>query len=171
MPGISAAAVGGTAGRLARAAEDQALGLDGVAHKFVVRIDDSDYNLGSWTKATGLSVTWDVCQYRAGDQHNAVWIYPGISKYETIKLSRQACIDSVIVQEWLSSTSKKPQPLTGTVALVNFMGLTIVTWELREFFPIGWSIGEFDAGSSRAVIETLSLAHTGFLDDDLGPKK
>lgn len=155
----------GAAVRGLRAAENEALGLNGLSHKFVVRIDDSDYDLGSWTKATGLSVSWDVCQYRSGDNHNAVWIYPGMSKYETIKLTRQACIDSVVVQTWLSKTSKEPQPLTGAIALVNFMGLTIVTWELRQFFPIGWSIADFDAGTGHAVMETLSLAHTGFLDD------
>ncbi|HEX3707939.1 MAG TPA: phage tail protein [Mycobacteriales bacterium] len=160
-------ALASTATRGARGAENAALGLNGMSHKFVVRIDNASYDLGTWTKASGLSVNWDVCQYRAGDHGNAVWIYPGMSKYETIKLTRQACIDSVVVQKWLTTTSKSPQPLTGAIALVNWMGLTIVTWELKQFFPVGWSIAEFDAGTGKAITETLQLAHTGFLDDEV----
>jgi phage tail-like protein len=148
----------------------------GLAHQFVVSIDNSSYNFGSWSKATGLSVTWDVCEYRTGDAGNAVQVYPGMTKYQRIKLSRAACIDSAVVQTWLKSTSLNCQPLSGAIYMVAkpmaILGMEpsipIVTWLLREFFPVGWSITDFEAGSSGNVaIETLELVHTGFLDDQV----
>ncbi|HEX3786617.1 MAG TPA: phage tail protein [Pseudonocardiaceae bacterium] len=136
-------------------------------HRFVVVIDRSTYDLGSWSGASGLSVSWSTCEYRSGDQGNDVWIFPGTTKYQNIKLQRAACSDSAIVQSWLCATSRTPQPLSGTVQLIDWLGFSVVEWRLTEFFPVGWSITEFDASTGRPVIETLELAHTGFLADAL----
>ncbi|NBH06056.1 phage tail protein [Amycolatopsis sp. SID8362] len=138
-----------------------------LAHHFVVKIEHGNYDLGSWASASGLSVTWSPCEYRAGDTGNAVWIHPGNTKYEHIKLSRAACADSSTVQKWLVSTSRGEQPLSGAVQLVDWQNKPVVTWTLKQFFPIGWSITELNAGGqSRVAMETLQLAHSGFLDDE-----
>jgi phage tail-like protein len=137
----------------------------GMVHHFTVRVDDSSYDLGDWSKASGLTVNWEVCQHRAGDQGNAIWLFPGNTKYETIKLTRAACKDSASVQKWLADTSKTPKALSGAVALVDAAGDVIVRWPLTQFFPIGWAISEFEAGTSRVATETLTLAHAGFLND------
>jgi phage tail-like protein len=146
----------------------------GLAHQFVVAIDNAAYNFGSWSRASGLTVKWEVCEYRTGDEGNAVQVYPGQTKYERIKLSRAACQDSAVVQQWLASTSLACAPLSGAI---HMMGVSpgetaartpIVSWLLREFFPVGWSITDFESSASGNVaIETLELVHTGFLDDQM----
>lgn len=154
---------------------DWALGL---AHRFVVSIDNSAYNFGSWSRASGLTVKWDVCEYRTGSDGNAVQIQPGFAKYERIKLTRAACFDSSIVQQWLVQTSLNCQPLSGAVYMMTtgipggigdlpgLSGIPMVTWLLREFFPVAWSITDFESSASANVaLETLELAHTGFLND------
>jgi hypothetical protein len=50
---------------------------------------------------------------------------------------------------------------------VDFAGAAMVQWRLSEFFPIAWSVESFDAAGAKPAIETLKLAHTGFLEDDL----
>jgi len=143
------------------------LGQVGVAHRFCVVIDDSRYDIGDWEKASGLSVTWEPCVYRAGDMGNDYQLYPGLTKYENIKLTRAACGDSQVVQKWLADTAKKAKPLTGAIALVDWLGFPTIQWQLKEFFPIRWSIVDFDAGGGKIASETLELAHTGFLDDSV----
>jgi phage tail-like protein len=151
----------------------------GLAHRFVVTIDNSSYNFGSWSRASGLSVKWDLYEYRTGSDGNAVQIQPGFTKYERIKLTRAACFDSAIVQQWLVETSMACQPLSGAIymmttgipggvveSLPGLSGVPMVTWLLREFFPVGWSITDFESSASANVaLETLELAHTGFLND------
>ena len=39
----------------------------GLANRFKVKIDNGTYDLGSWAKVDGLEVTWDLAEYRAGD--------------------------------------------------------------------------------------------------------
>jgi phage tail-like protein len=140
--------------------------MTGMGHRFSILIDNATYDFGTWHKATGLSVDWDKFEYRVGDS-NEVWIVPGNPKYETIQLTRAACYESNIVQAWLVTTSRYPVPQSGTIMLVDWLGAPIVGWRLSEFFPIGWSITEFSADRGHVALETLKLAHTGFLLDEL----
>jgi phage tail-like protein len=139
--------------------------LFGMSHHFIVVIDNPTYDLGSWQKASGLSVTWDIATYRAGDQGNEYWIYPGVSKYQNIKLTRPVSPSSNITQAWLSATSANMMPLSGAILLCGSMGIPLITWRLYQFFPVSWQVGEFTAAEAKVVTETLELAHTGFLDD------
>ncbi|AWW43142.1 MULTISPECIES: phage tail protein [Streptomyces] len=148
---------------------DTFFGAVSMAHNFTVAIDRSRYELGAWATASGLSVSWQVAEYRSGDHWNHPLVFPGVPQYEKIRLSRAACRDSRIVQEWLSETSIRNEPLTGAISLVNWEGQPTITWELKEFFPAAWGIEAFDSAGGSVALETLDLVHTGFLDDDLLP--
>jgi phage tail-like protein len=143
----------------------------GMAHHFRVSIDNPVYDLGTWSRVSGLQVSWNTCEYRVGDKGNQSWIIPGTTKYSNIKLSRAACFDSQTVQTWLAQTSRNPTPLSGAITLVMASGLIpIAEWPLNEFFPIAWSISDFDADQGKAAIETLELTHGGFLFDESLPQ-
>jgi phage tail-like protein len=137
-------------------------GQVGMSHRYVIEIDESAYRLGGWSKAAGLGVSWQPLRYRAGNSTTET-IVPGAMAYQNISLSRAAGADSAIVKDWLASVSVGRQPMSGAIYLVDFAGMPVVDWELREFFPISWRLTEFDSTGSRPAIETLELAHTGFL--------
>ncbi|HEX5406194.1 MAG TPA: phage tail protein [Pseudonocardiaceae bacterium] len=156
----------GSLGSSLNAGMEMFSGMVSMNHRFTVSIDRSTYDLGSWASASGLAVRWELCQYHAGDQGNDNWIFPGTTKYENIKLKRAACSDSAIVQSWLVATSRAAQPLSGTVQLIDWLGFPVVEWRMSEFFPISWKIDDFDASAAKPAMETLEIAHTGFLADD-----
>ena len=80
--------------------------LLGMVMRFTVTVDGQ--SLSSWSKASGLEVTWDLVEYRAGDNDNDRWIFPGLAKYPTVKLERAANeADSALVRTWLNNTSFK----------------------------------------------------------------
>ena len=136
-----------------------------MTHRFVVRIDRGTYDLGTWSKVSGLTVRWDRLTYRSGESNDHL-THPGSINYENIKLVRAACSDSATVQEWLTTTSRRFEPLSGAVHMLDFTGVTVLSWELKRFFPIGWAISDFDSASARPAMETLELAHSGFLHDE-----
>jgi len=139
--------------------------LRGDSSKFLVVIDDGDYDLGSWSRVSGLNVQWDVMEYRAGDT-TAIQTAPGLRKYSKISLSRATCVDSMAVQEWLANTAKTPQLYSGCIKLLSWAGAPLCEWRLKAFVPIGWKIADFETKAATVVMETLDIAHTGFLDDD-----
>ena len=140
--------------------------LRGDSSRFRVEFDDSEYDLGAWSRASGLSVKWDPVEYRVGG-YNHVWTAPGIAKYSNISLSRATCTDSQFVQEWLAKTSKEPKVFSGCIKLLTWTGIPLCEWRLAQFIPIAWKIADFDTKAATIVLETLELAHTGFLEDEV----
>ena len=155
-----------TANQLGRRVNDLT-GSVAMSHHYSVLIDNALYHFGDWSRVTGLSVNWQLVELRTGDEGNGGWQFPGHTSYEPITLSRAACDDSRAVQFWLTQTSRNPRPQSGTIQLLDYQGLPVVQWRLNEFFPIGWSIESFDAAGGRPAMETLKLAHNGFLGDEL----
>lgn len=137
----------------------------GLANRFSVTIDYARYDLGSWAQADGLSVKWNVAEYRAGDAGNLRWYFPASTEYQGIKLTRAASEESRAVKAWLDDTSFNFKPYTGQVVLHDSGNQVIMTWELQNVMPVHWQITSFDAMASKVVTETLELSHLGFLAD------
>lgn len=141
------------------------LGLRGDSSRFLVIFDDAEYDLGSWSRVGGLGVTWDLVEYRSGDT-NQIWAMPGNAKYSKLSLSRATSMDSSKVQQWLVETNRNPRVFSGCIQLQTIVGLPLVQWDLKQFIPVGWKIADVESKAATVVMETLDLAHTGFLADD-----
>lgn len=140
----------------------------GLANRFVVSMSGKEeYNLGSWTKAEGLDVSWDVAEYRMGDGGNDRLYFPGNTKYNPVRLSRGVTEETEKVKQWLSKNSFSMEVFAGYIALFDSGAKKITDWNLRDVMPGKWSITTFDAGASSVAIETLELVHRGFLDDEM----
>ncbi len=141
----------------------------GLANRFLVTIIPGDYDLGSWQKAEGLDVSWDMPDYRAGDGGNQRWFFPANTKYSPVKLVRAACDDSMKVRDWLNSNSFTFQKSRVQVKIQLFDStgkIPVVEWDLRNALPKKWSINSMDAGASQVSIETMEFDHEGFLEDE-----
>jgi phage tail-like protein len=139
----------------------------GMSNRFKVKVTGGP-DLGSWQKAEGLDVTWDVAEYRMGDAGNMRWFAPGNTKYNPVTLTRAAeSGDSAKVRDWLNNNSfahKAGKEIQ--IILEDPNKKTVMEWHLKNVMPKKWSINSMDAGSSQVAIETLQLEHEGFLDDD-----
>jgi phage tail-like protein len=144
--------------------------LIGLANRFSVTVvEQSQYDLGTWQKAEGLDVSWDVPDYRAGDTGNQRWFFPANTKYKTVKLVRAANqTDSPKVKEWLTANSFTYTKSRGIIVITLFdsTATKIMDWELKNALPRSWAINSMDAGASSVSIETLEIDHEGFLEDE-----
>jgi phage tail-like protein len=139
----------------------------GLINRFLVTVVPGNFDLGSWSKAEGLDVTFDVPEYRAGDAGNHRWYFPGHTKYSSLKLSRGANKqDTKKVQEWLKKTATKFEVGDIKVTLRDAHHDEVAEWTLKMGMPVKWAITGFDAGGSQVAIETLEITHNGFLEDD-----
>jgi phage tail-like protein len=161
QPGAGRTMTGGTGPNRGTAMSTGAVSMN---HRFVVRIDHQPYDLGTWQTASGLSVKWARCEYRTGAPGNRVVIWPGaIQTYNNVKLARAACSESETVQRWLAKTATQPESYSGAIQLTDWRGDPMVQWVFDCLFPVGWEISGFNASDGKPAIETLELAHTGFL--------
>jgi phage tail-like protein len=140
----------------------------GMANRFAVRIEPKTHDLGTWSGCTGLEITWEVNKYQAGDQGNALWIFPGNNKYSDVTLTRTVCEQTREIHKWLSETSFGHEPHIMTIELYDEKfekGQYIMDWTLENALPKQWKVEKFEAGASKVATETLVIAHTGFLND------
>lgn len=134
----------------------------GMSHRFVVVA--GSHNLGAWSKMSGLSVNWELADHRVGNS-DQYYKFAGVPKFEKLKLSRAADpVGTRQVQAWLNEVHMSGGvPEEGAVEVLTSAGLPVLSWTLREMFPIGWQISDFDAGSSNVAMETLVIVYSGFL--------
>jgi phage tail-like protein len=139
----------------------------GLANRFVVSMSGkSDYDLGSWSKAEGLDVAWDIAEYRMGDGGNDRLYFPGNTKYTNVKLIRGVSEETEKVKQWLNKNSWEMEVFEGSIQLFTTAAKKVTEWKLRDVMPAKWSITSFDAGASQVAMETLELVHRGFLEDE-----
>ncbi|HYM50056.1 MAG TPA: phage tail protein [Candidatus Limnocylindrales bacterium] len=139
--------------------------------RFQVSIDGGNAkDLGDWTKCDGLSVQYDVYEYKEGGENSYVHRIPGRASYQNVKLSRT--IDGYSTPEntgksvaaWLSSLATEVKRHTAEISLVDLEVKKIAGWKLQGVYPVRWSGPSLDAGSATMAMETLELAHDGFLE-------
>lgn len=140
----------------------------GLGNRFKVTVHQPNkYDFGSWAKADGLDVTWEVPEYRMGDGWNSRLFVPANTKYTAIKLTRAVDKEfSEKVRAWLNLNATKHElDVMITIDLCDSNGDPVLAWDLKSVVVKKWAITTMDAGASQVAIETLELEHEGFLED------
>jgi phage tail-like protein len=134
-----------------------ALGL-----RFHVTIDGKD-SLGDWTKCEGLTVEYDLYEYKEGGNNDFVHRLPGRAKYQNLKLTRPVTKSTADVAAWLGTVKPDMDRTTAKVAVLDEGGTEIASWSFNGVYPVKWTGPTLDVGQNQVATEVLELAHTGFL--------
>jgi phage tail-like protein len=134
----------------------------GLTLRFKVIIDGYG-SLGNWGKCEGLQVEYDVHQYKEGGQNGFVHKLPGRASYPTIKLTRPVDTEYALVAGWIASIQAVVKRQTAQGAILDAEGSVVTAWNLMDVYPVKWSGPTLDVGSNSVAMETLELAHNGFL--------
>jgi phage tail-like protein len=153
----------------------------GLAMRFNVTIDriDDKIDLGDWSACKGLKVELKVTRVTSGGDYSTEWILPDRISYSNITLERAVHPDdSETVLKWLQDVSSQwmdwdgsnPAYLgkTATITLLGVSGQKVMSWNLTGVYPVSWSGPSLSATDNKVAIETLELAHQGFLKSSTG---
>jgi phage tail-like protein len=131
---------------------------------FAITIDDSSYDLGLFNTCDGLGCEVTVEQRQEGGTNGFTHQLPGPMKYTNIKFTRPINADSAKVASWISASGPGMQRCTASIQALTLDGQTVVcSWSLRDVFPVKWTGPQFSAEGPKVAIETLEIAHHGFL--------
>ena len=134
----------------------------GLSFRFDVDVDG--INLGGWESCKGLSVDFGLREVREGGTNDHSYWLPDQIKYEKITLTRAMTkADSAKVTRWLSSCVDKKDGGTARITLKDAHNEEVASWSLRNVLPFSWHGPALAARDSTVAIETLVLAHEGFL--------
>ncbi|MBO3734431.1 phage tail protein [Glycomyces niveus] len=135
--------------------------IHAVAVSFVVSIDDED--LGSFNSCDGLGCEIVMEQREEGGNNGYVWQLPTRIKYSNVKLSRPLTEQSAKIADWFGSMASGIERKTATIEARTAEGKVIARWALVDVIPVKWSGPQLSLDSAKVAIETLELAHHGFL--------
>jgi len=134
---------------------------------FEVTIDGHDF--GFWSTVGGLAVKFEIAEYRAGDGSNRRWIEPAYTTYTNVKLGRVTTLRyTKQIMEWMRQTQFNAKKVTAQIKGFPFWhnkhdpSLSI-KWDLQGVLPVAWSGPAFDNQGGKVAMESLELAHEGFL--------
>lgn len=127
-------------------------------------------SLGTFTSCEGLGIEIAVEQREEGGNNLFVHQLPGRLKYPNIKFSRALSKHSETVARWFISVASGSgiRRTNGQIVALSPEGMVIAQWGLIGIIPVRWSGPRFESGSDKTAIETVEIAHQGFIDPAKG---
>jgi phage tail-like protein len=124
--------------------------------------------LGVFNTCEGLGLEVVIEQREEGGNNGFVWQLPTRIKYPNIKLSRSVGKDSAKLTAWVCSFANGVQRQTATISAMTLDGTVVATWTLDGVIPVRWSGPSLNPDSPKVAMETVELAHHGFLPPETG---
>jgi phage tail-like protein len=128
---------------------------------FAVSIDGDD--LGVFNSCEGLGVEVVMEQREEGGNNGYVWQLPTRLKYTNVKLSRALGPDTVKVARWFTGITSKVTRRTATIVAMTSDNSKVASWNLTDVVPVRWSGPSLNLDSPKIAVETIEIAHHGFL--------
>jgi phage tail-like protein len=148
----------------------------GLAMRFRVKVEGG-LDLGSWSSCKGLTVNLKAKKVTCGGDYSTQQILPEQVEYPNIKLQRAVHpVDSKTLKAWLEEKVNQWMNWSGSgdiypgglakIILYGVQGTEVMHWDLIGVYPVSWSGPELEANKKEVAIETLELAHRGFLNSN-----
>jgi phage tail-like protein len=117
----------------------------------------------SFQEVSGLKATLELDTLAEGGENRYKHQLPRRVTYEKLVLKRGLVRDSAVLQWCINALSNfEFKPVTLFVKLLNADGEPLVTWEVVNAIPTGWSVGNFNAEQNALAIEEMTLAYQYF---------
>jgi phage tail-like protein len=130
--------------------------------KFHFRVEWGGSKIG-FTEVTGLDMQVEAIEYREGSSPEYSKIkMPGLQKFSNITLKRGTFSGDKDFYNWMKTVSlNNVERRDVTISLLNESHEPVVTWKLRNAFPVKVQASDMKADGNEVAVETLELAHEG----------
>jgi phage tail-like protein len=132
-----------------------------IAAAFSARLDTVD--LGMWTEVDLGGIEMTMEQREEGGDNLTVHQLPGRLKYNNIKLTRGVNVDTPKIGTWLRQIAGQVTRSNGEIVAYSMEGTRLLEWHFVGAVPVRWTIPPLVAGDSKAITESLEIAHQGFV--------
>ena len=122
-----------------------------------------DRNDVRFQTASGLSVEYDMEEYKEGGENRFTHKLPVRTKYADLVLKRGMVTDSSVIKWCLDAFRERVfLPTDVNVILMNESAEPLRTWKVAHAIPKKWLVSDFNANENSLVIETIELTYRYF---------
>lgn len=128
--------------------------------KFGVSQNENDVRFQT---VSGLSVEYDMEEYKEGGENRFVHKLPVRTKYADLVLKRGMLTDSEVIKWFLNAfRDREFKPTDVYIILKNEKGEPLRTWNVSHAIPRKWVVSDLNANENSVVIETMELSYRYF---------
>ena len=122
-----------------------------------------DRNDVRFQTASGLSVEYDMEEYKEGGENRFTHKLPVRTKYADLVLKRGMVTDSSVIKWCLDAFRERVfVPTDVNVILMNEKAEPLRTWKVAHAIPKKWLVSDLNANENSLVIETIELTYRSF---------
>ena len=122
-----------------------------------------DRNDVRFQTASGLSVEYDMEEYKEGGENRFTHKLPVRTKYADLVLKRGMVTDSAVIKWCLDAFRERVfVPTDVNVILMNEKAEPLRTWKVAHAIPKKWLVSDLNANENSLVIETIELTYRYF---------
>ncbi len=109
---------------------------------------------------SGLNVTVETEDFAEGGENRFVHSLPVRTKFDNLILKRGIILDQDLVK-WVKDAIENFdfRPINMQVVLLNEDNEPLNVWDIKNAYPVKWSVSDFNAEESKLVVETLELKY------------
>jgi phage tail-like protein len=134
---------------------------------FLIQIDG--LIAGGFSEVSGLDIETEVEAIKEGGLNDRVHQLPKGTKYQALVL-KKGISDIDLLWNWYEDiVNGKIKRKSGSVVLLDNLGLPSVWWNFYEAFPSKWTGPSLNAGSNTVAVESLTITHEK-LEKPMGAK-
>ncbi|HQU31003.1 MAG: phage tail protein [Planctomycetia bacterium] len=112
---------------------------------------------------SGLSVEYDMEEYKEGGENRFVHKLPVRTKYADLVLKRGMLTDSEVIRWFLNAfRDREIKPAEVSIILMNEKGEPLRTWNVVNAIPRKWVVSDLNASENSVVIETMEFSYRYF---------
>ena len=112
---------------------------------------------------SGLSVEYDMEEYKEGGENRFVHKLPVRTKYADLVLKRGMLTDSEVIRWFLNAfRDREIKPAEVSIILMNEKGEPLRTWNVVNAIPRKWVVSDLNASENSVVVETMEFSYRYF---------
>jgi len=128
---------------------------------FRFRVEVEGLQQAGFSEVTGFDASFDVVQYREGNDVITTRKLPGLARYGNITL-KWGATESMELYEWIQECVQGTvERKTVTIIAIDEEGSDVATWQVIESWPVRYTAPSFNGQGAEVAIELLELAHEG----------
>ena len=130
---------------------------------FHFRVEWGGANIG-FSKVSGLKAEHEILEYRTGaDKEYSAKKIPGLKKFNNLILKRGVLEQDNDVFLWFNSIGISTERRDVVISLLNHEHEPTIVWKIKNAWPVSLKFSQLNAIKSEILIESLELAHEGYI--------
>jgi phage tail-like protein len=119
--------------------------------------------LGMFTGVSGLQGEYEVLEFKEGGNNGYTQRLPGRRSFTNVKLTRALDADSGALASWFCGFGDARRRGTATITAYDGNAEHVATWTLAGVWPVRYTGPTFSSTGLTAAVETVEIAHNGFV--------